>query len=93
LSHPHLCLVCSTASTQYWIYDIGVDPKPGQRWKAWKYNKQVSGYVTQFDLGDDTNSTFTFATVHGAGHEVPAYRPAEALTLLKSFFSDHWDVE
>ena len=82
--------MCSTASTQYWIYDIGADPKAGKLWKPWKYNMQVAGYVTEFDLGD-TNSSFTFATVHGAGHEVPAYRPAESLALFKSFFSGQWD--
>ena len=85
--------VCSTASTQYWIYDVGVSPKDGQLWKPWKVNKQTAGYVTEFDLGDDSDSSFTFATVHGAGHEVPAYRPEEALILFQSFFSGVWDTD
>ena len=53
---------------------------------------QTAGYVTNFDLGK-TESSFTFATVHGAGHEVPAYRPAEGLAMLQSFLSGTWNVE
>jgi len=82
--------VCSTASTQYWLYDLGVKPTKGGLWKRWEIDGQTSGFVTDFDLGDHTKSSFRFATVHGAGHEVPAYRPVEALHLFKSYFSDKW---
>ncbi len=85
-------IVCSTASTQYWIYDVGAEVKEDHLWNAWKYNNQTAGYVTEFDLGE-TDSSFLFVTVHGAGHEVPAYRPSEALAMFKSFFSDEWDIE
>lgn len=60
-------------------------------WKPWQYNNQTAGYVTEFDLGN-TSSTFHFVTVHGAGHEVPAYRPAEALSMFTSFFSGNWTI-
>lgn len=83
--------VCSTASTQYWIYDVGASPKDGKLWQPWKFENQTAGYLTEFDLGF-TDSSLLFATVHGAGHEVPAYRPAEALAMFKSFFSGEWDV-
>lgn len=83
-------LVCSTAATQSWIYNIGIDPKPGKLWNAWHVNNQTAGYITEFDLGD-TESSFIFVTVHGAGHEVPAYRPVEAFSLFKSYFSGKWD--
>jgi hypothetical protein len=53
-------------------------------------NNQTAGYITEFDLGD-TESSFIFVTVHGAGHEVPAYRPLEAFSLFKSYFSGKWD--
>lgn len=61
-------------------------------WKPWKVENQTAGYFTEFDLGEDTNSTFIFVTVHGAGHEVPAYRPAEALVMFQSFFSGEWEL-
>lgn len=53
-------------------------------------NNQTAGYITEFDLGE-TDSSFFFVTVHGAGHEVPAYRPVEALSLFKSFFNGSWE--
>mmetsp|Transcript_14336 Transcript_14336/g.16264 ORF Transcript_14336/g.16264 Transcript_14336/m.16264 type:complete len:570 (+) Transcript_14336:228-1937(+) len=84
--------ICSTASTQYWIWSIGADPIHHEVWKPWKYENQTAGYLTQFDLGD-TDSSFIFVTVHGAGHEVPAYRPAEALAMFTSFFSGEWDTQ
>jgi carboxypeptidase C (cathepsin A) len=28
---------------------------------------------------------FTFMTIHGAGHEVPAYRPEYALRMIEQF--------
>ncbi len=62
-------------------------------WKPWKYDNQTAGYITEFGLGDNSSSSFHFCTVHGAGHEVPAYRPAEALSMFKSFFSGKWEIE
>uniref|UniRef100_A0A7S4VBU0 Carboxypeptidase n=1 Tax=Ditylum brightwellii TaxID=49249 RepID=A0A7S4VBU0_9STRA len=82
--------ICSTAGTQAWIYDLGVDHLPGSLWKAWTLNDQTAGYVTKFDLGEGVKSSFTFVTVHGAGHEVPSYRPAEALELFKRYLSNEW---
>jgi len=35
-------------------------------------------------------ASFIFATVHGAGHEVPAYRPLEALALFDRFMNRDW---
>ena len=82
--------VCSTAGTQEWIYKLGVEPKENHLWEAWKADEQTAGFVTHFELGKNVNATFTFATVHGAGHEVPAYRPMEALELFKKYLSGEW---
>ena len=43
--------VCSTSSTQAWIYDLGVDPLPGRDWHEWSIERQTAGFVTKFDLG------------------------------------------
>mmetsp|Transcript_7110 Transcript_7110/g.13450 ORF Transcript_7110/g.13450 Transcript_7110/m.13450 type:complete len:581 (-) Transcript_7110:4875-6617(-) len=84
--------VCSTASTQSWIFDVGASPYSGKLWRPWQVGKQTAGFLTEFDLGKGTNSSFIFVTVHGAGHEVPSYRPKEALALVKSFLNNDWDV-
>jgi carboxypeptidase C (cathepsin A) len=75
--------ICSTAGTQEWIWSLGFDSKA--HWQAWHVKNQTAGYYTIFDLGDHTNATFSFITVHGAGHEVPAYRPVEAFVMLHNY--------
>ncbi|KAH9774352.1 serine carboxypeptidase-like 40 [Citrus sinensis] len=48
-------------------------------WHAWYLYGEVGGY-TQVYKGD-----ITFATVRGAGHQVPSYQPKRALSLVKHF--------
>lgn len=51
-------------------------------WRSWyvtdQYGKQVGGFVTVYDK-------FTFATVRGAGHMVPEYRPQRAFVMFEGF--------
>lgn len=72
--------VCATIGTQAWIYKEGGEVKTV--WESWYANGQTAGYLTIFD------GSFTFATVHTAGHEVPAYQPIRAYTLLQSFLEN-----
>jgi len=83
--------ICATAGTQEWIYDIGVEVNDDYYWSIWHVNGQTAGYVTEFEL-DEESGTFYFATVHGAGHEVPAYKPAEALDLFDRYLTGNWDL-
>lgn len=76
--------VCATIGTQSWIWDLGYDVS-GKEWQSWIVNGQTAGYLTKFK-----NSKLAFATVHGAGHEVPTYKPAEALVLFKNYLSGAW---
>jgi hypothetical protein len=80
--------ICSTAGTQYWIWGLGAEA--ASKWNPWSVLDQTAGFVTHFDLGPDTTATFTFVTVHGAGHEVPAYKPVEALQMFRNYFSGVW---
>jgi hypothetical protein len=52
-------------------------------WQPWKVQNQTAGYLTKFYVSG--RGSFSFATVHGAGHEVPLYRPMEALELFKNY--------
>ena len=70
--------VCATIGTQNWIWDLGYDV--GTNWKAFEVNGQVGGYITKWK-----DTKLGFATVHGAGHEVPAYKPEAALWLWDSY--------
>ncbi|KAG7628744.1 Peptidase S10 serine carboxypeptidase [Arabidopsis thaliana x Arabidopsis arenosa] len=48
-------------------------------WLPWFSEGQVGGFTEEY------RGNFRFATVRGAGHEVPLYKPKAALTLFKHF--------
>ncbi|CAI9286837.1 unnamed protein product [Lactuca saligna] len=51
-------------------------------WRFWTdARKQVAGYKVVYN-------GLTFATVRGAGHEVPRFQPHQAFALLKMFLAD-----
>jgi cathepsin A (carboxypeptidase C)/serine carboxypeptidase-like clade 2 len=45
----------------------------------------MAGYATKW-----ADQKLAFVTVHGAGHEVPAYKPEVALTLWKKYLNGEW---
>ncbi|XP_047330893.1 serine carboxypeptidase 1-like [Impatiens glandulifera] len=47
-------------------------------WYPWIYQNEVGGYVVEYEK-------VTFVTIRGAGHFVPSYQPARALTFFSSF--------
>ncbi|GLJ12192.1 hypothetical protein SUGI_0186370 [Cryptomeria japonica] len=52
-------------------------------WRPWMNgDNDVGGYSTVYNAG------LTFATVRGAGHEVPSYQPARSLTMVKYFIAN-----
>jgi len=50
-------------------------------WEPWYVNGNKAGYVTE-------TANYTFATVTGAGHEVPTYQPLSAVKMFSRFLSD-----
>ena len=78
--------VCATLGTQQFIWDLGL--KVLFPWSPWFMEdgptcpgpacKQVAGYAVRFE-------GLSLITVHGAGHLVPATRPAQGLTVLTRF--------
>ena len=77
--------VCAMSGTDEWLWDLGYSPVEGKYWKEWKVDKQTAGYVTHFEDG-----ALTYATVHGAGHEVPTYKPKQALVLFENYINGEW---
>eukprot|EP01018_Ginkgo_biloba_P005762 Gb_28724 [translate_table: standard] len=49
-------------------------------WYPWMSGDEVGGYAVIY-------KGLTFATVRGAGHEVPRFQPASALIMVKSFLA------
>jgi len=73
--------VCGTVGTQDWIWDLGYE-FAGKPWQPVTFNGQTAGYLTQWK---DTG--LAFETVHGAGHEVPTYKPDVALDLWTKYLA------
>ncbi|CAI9769456.1 unnamed protein product [Fraxinus pennsylvanica] len=48
-------------------------------WHPWFISREVGGYTQVYE------GNLTFATVRGAGHQVPSYQPARALSLIMHF--------
>jgi carboxypeptidase C (cathepsin A) len=95
-SHPDLRVlvysgdddgVCGTVGTQRWIYDLGFSVD--SLWQTW-YNDdgQTAGYITKFNTPFSNDKRFYFMTVHFAGHEVPTYKPKEALQLFEMYINN-----
>ncbi|PIN25107.1 Serine carboxypeptidases (lysosomal cathepsin A) [Handroanthus impetiginosus] len=67
-------------STRYSLRKLGLNIK--QDWTPWyTYNKQVGGWTVEYE-------GLTFVTVRGAGHQVPTFKPKQALQLVRHFLKD-----
>ncbi|XP_011624635.1 serine carboxypeptidase-like 35 [Amborella trichopoda] len=66
-------------STRYSLEILGMKTKVG--WRPWFNEGQVAGFAQVYEGG------LTFASVYGAGHQVPVLRPQQALSLLVHFLA------
>ncbi|XP_042501941.1 serine carboxypeptidase-like 35 [Macadamia integrifolia] len=66
-------------STRKSLNELGLPVE--EAWRAWFHRRQVAGWVVTYEGG------LTFATVRGAGHQVPVLRPDQALFLFSHFLS------
>ncbi|KAI3815189.1 hypothetical protein L1987_14849 [Smallanthus sonchifolius] len=72
--------VVPVSGTRYSIDAMNL--KVVKPWRFWTDStKQVAGYKVVYD-------GLTFATVRGAGHEVPRFQPRQAFALLKMFLAN-----
>ncbi|KAJ6753053.1 SERINE CARBOXYPEPTIDASE-LIKE 25 [Salix koriyanagi] len=68
--------VVPVTATRYSLAELKLATKIP--WYPWYVKKQVGGWTEVYE-------GLTFATVRGAGHEVPLFKPRAALQLFKSF--------
>ena len=76
--------VCATIGVQKWIWGLGYEVT-GRMYQAYEVAGQMAGYATKW-----AGAKLGFVTVHGAGHEVPAYKPEVALELWKKYLNGEW---
>lgn len=78
--------ICASLGTQQFIWDMGYEPILGKNWVPWHVDDQVAGFQTDFQVPSPKGvGSFSYATVHSAGHMIPACQPARSLALLQSF--------
>ncbi|KAK7341307.1 hypothetical protein VNO80_24233 [Phaseolus coccineus] len=66
-------------STRYSLEELKLNVT--NEWRAWFEGKEVAGWVEEYEGG------LTFASVRGAGHQVPVSAPQQALSLFSHFLS------
>ncbi|KAJ4795733.1 Serine carboxypeptidase-like 18 [Rhynchospora pubera] len=65
--------------TEAWVRALGFSIVDD--WRAWYSGGQVAGFTRSY------SNNLTFATVKGAGHTAPEYKPKECLTMLDRWLS------
>ena len=65
---------------ELWTAALGLAEE--QPWHPWLLGDQVAGYTIKY------NANFSFATVKGAGHMVPQYKPVQAYQMFVRFLSN-----
>ncbi|XP_039141753.1 putative serine carboxypeptidase-like 52 [Dioscorea cayenensis subsp. rotundata] len=73
-------LVVPHIGTQTWIRSLNYSIIDD--WRSWFFGEQVAGYTRTYA------NNLTFATVKGAGHTVPEYKPRESLAMIKRWLSN-----
>eukprot|EP01137_Pigoraptor_chileana_P022106 Opistho-2@86641 len=69
LSVPH-------TGTEAWIDALDLSPK--SEWRPWVVDGQVAGFTQEYEH-------LTYATIKGAGHMVPYYKPIQSLAFFERF--------
>ncbi|XAR51158.1 Sinapoylglucose--sinapoylglucose O-sinapoyltransferase [Bertholletia excelsa] len=75
-------MIVPHVSTQEWINSLNLTLS--RAWRPWFVEDQVAGYTKWFTKG---NYSLTFATVKGAGHVPPMYKPKECYTMFERWLA------
>ncbi|XP_010468839.1 PREDICTED: serine carboxypeptidase-like 40 [Camelina sativa] len=67
-------------STKYSLKKMNLTAKTA--WHPWYLGGEVGGYTEEY------KEKLTFATVRGAGHQVPSFQPKRSLSLFIHFLND-----
>jgi serine carboxypeptidase-like clade 1 len=65
--------------TEAWTESLGYGV--ADSWRPWIVNEQVAGYTQGYENG------LTFATIKGAGHTVPEYKPQQAFAFYSRWLA------
>ncbi|XP_056160714.1 serine carboxypeptidase-like 2 [Syzygium oleosum] len=77
-------MVVPYIGTMAWIETLNLSLSTD--WEAWFVDGQVAGYTLQYE---HDNYKLTYATVKGAGHTAPEYKPKETLAMIYRWFANY----
>ncbi|XP_039158188.1 serine carboxypeptidase-like 18 isoform X2 [Eucalyptus grandis] len=77
-------MVVPYIGTMAWIETLNLSLSTD--WEAWFVDGQVAGYTQQYE---HDNYELTYATVKGAGHTAPEYKPKETLAMIYRWFAHY----
>ncbi|XP_074572555.1 serine carboxypeptidase-like 18 isoform X2 [Curcuma longa] len=72
-------LMVPFSGTKQWIKALNFSI--AEDWRSWHVGGQVAGYTMTY------SNNLTFATVKGAGHTAPEYKPQECLAMIMRWIS------
>ncbi|XP_072973128.1 serine carboxypeptidase-like 17 [Typha angustifolia] len=72
-------LVVPFLGTQEWVRSLNFPIVSD--WRSWNFGGQSAGFTITY------SNNMTFATVKGAGHTAPEYRPKECLAMIRRWLS------
>jgi len=72
--------VCGLVGTQSWIWGLGYEV--GTNWSPFMLEGQTIGFLTTWP-----KSKLALLTIHGAGHEVPTYKPKQAFDMFSRYLN------
>ncbi|KAI3770888.1 hypothetical protein L6452_02036 [Arctium lappa] len=70
--------------TRNWVNSLNLTITESN-WDAWYSNGQDAGYKTTYSRD---NYSLVFATVKGAGHTAPEFKPEECFEMVKRWFAN-----
>ncbi|KAI9123903.1 hypothetical protein K1719_005203 [Acacia pycnantha] len=72
-------LIIPHVGTENWIASLNMTVAADDEWRPWYVDGQVAGYT---EIYKKDRFTITYATVKGAGHTAPEYKPKECYNMI-----------